>query len=280
MLAVKRIFGHLRIPLYKTYATNLTPIEVTHEDITGISTISMAQTPANILNKELLSALKTSFINAQKNDCKGIILTSSLPSIFSAGLDIMEMYNRSEKQLIEYWHMLQDMWLTLYGLEVPIAATINGASPGGGCLLALSCEYRVLVEGKHTIGLNETQLGLSAPTWFRSLYIDTLGYRKAELALLKGSLFHPKEALEIGLVDELVTDKTSAIKKCRDYITGFKRIPCRNTMKRELRKKNLLWLKENQALDLNEFLTLIQLPTVQATLETYIDSLQKKLKIS
>lgn len=85
----------------------------------------MAQTPANILNKELLSALKTSFINAQKNDCKGIILTSSLPSIFSAGLDIMEMYNRSEKQLIEYWHMLQDMWLTLYGLEVPIAATIN-----------------------------------------------------------------------------------------------------------------------------------------------------------
>lgn len=62
---------------------------------------------------------------------------------------------------------------------------IKGASPAGGCLLALSTEYRVIVEGKHTIGLNETQLGIVAPSWFRSLYIETLGYRTAEIALLR-----------------------------------------------------------------------------------------------
>lgn len=62
---------------------------------------------------------------------------------------------------------------------------LKGASPAGGCLLALSCEYRVLVEGKHNIGLNETQLGITGPEWFRSLYIETIGYRRAELALLR-----------------------------------------------------------------------------------------------
>lgn len=62
---------------------------------------------------------------------------------------------------------------------------IKGASPAGGCLLAMSCEYRVLVEGKHTIGLNETQLGIIAPEWFRNIYVDILGHRRAELALLK-----------------------------------------------------------------------------------------------
>lgn len=49
----------------------------------------------------------------------------------------------------------------------------------------MSCEYRILVEGKHTIGLNETQLGIIAPEWMKALYIDIIGYRRAELALLQ-----------------------------------------------------------------------------------------------
>lgn len=42
-----------------------------------------------------------------------------------------------------------------------------------------------MVEGKHTIGLNETQLGIVAPRWFRDMYISIIGYRQAELALTK-----------------------------------------------------------------------------------------------
>ncbi|XP_054012380.1 enoyl-CoA delta isomerase 1, mitochondrial-like [Hylaeus anthracinus] len=278
MFAVRRIFNRMQMPLYKSYTTNSKLVEVTHEDATGITTISMARPPVNCLDKALADALTTSLMEAQKNQSKGVILTSSLPSVFSAGFDIMEMYNRSEKYLTEYWTLLQDMWLTLYGLEIPVAAAINGASPAGGCMLAISCEYRVLVEGKHTIGLNETKLGMSAPIWIKNPYIDTIGYRKAELALLKGTLFQPKEALEIGLVDELVADKTSAIKKCEEYITSFKKIPALGlrTTKKVLRTNNLLWLKENRKTDLNNFLALIQVPSVQAGLKLYIESLKEK----
>jgi hypothetical protein len=42
---------------------------------------------------------------------------------------------------------------------------LQGHSPAGGCLLAVSCEYRVMVGPKYTIGLNETQLGIIAPKW-------------------------------------------------------------------------------------------------------------------
>lgn len=43
---------------------------------------------------------------------------------------------------------------------------LQGASPAGGCLLALSCDYRILADNpKYTIGLNETQLGIVAPFW-------------------------------------------------------------------------------------------------------------------
>lgn len=64
-------------------------------------------------------------MDVQRNNSRGVILTSSLPAVFSAGLDIMEMYNRNETQLTEYWQTLQDTWLTLYSLEIPVAAAIN-----------------------------------------------------------------------------------------------------------------------------------------------------------
>lgn len=66
-----------------------------------------------------------------------------------------------------------------------LLCSTQGSSPAGGCLLAISTEYRVFVEGKHTIGLNETQLGIAAPKWFKDPYISLLGYRQAELALLR-----------------------------------------------------------------------------------------------
>ncbi|OAD51969.1 Enoyl-CoA delta isomerase 1, mitochondrial [Eufriesea mexicana] len=270
MFAIKRVLNRIQILSCRTCTTQSKLVEVTQDD-TGIAIISMRNPPVNSLNKKLLDALNMSLIDTQKQKYQGIILTSSR-------LDIMEMYNKTEKELTEYWNTLQNTWLTLYGLEIPIAAAINGASPAGGCLLALSCEYRVLVQGNYTMGLNETQLGITAPEWFRNLYIETIGYRRAEIALLQGTLFHPKEALEIGLVDELTSDKSNAIKKCQDYIKSFKNISTkgRQRTKMELRKHNLLWLKVNRSADLNEFLTFVQLPDVQAGLKLYIQTLKKK----
>ncbi len=47
----------------------------------------------------------------------------------------------------------------------------QGHSPAGGCLLAISCDYRVMVGGKSKIGLNETLLGIVAPFWL--VYFNT-----------------------------------------------------------------------------------------------------------
>ncbi|XP_076279684.1 enoyl-CoA delta isomerase 1, mitochondrial isoform X4 [Lasioglossum baleicum] len=155
---------------------------------------------------------------------------------------------------------------------------IQGACPAGGCMLALSTEYRVLVEGKHTMGLNETRLGITVPKMFKDLYIDVIGYRKAEIACLRGSLFPPKEALQIGLVDELATDKTEAVNKCQKYIEEFKNIPAlgRSKTKLLLRESNLRWMKENREKDIEDFVTFAQSPTVQAALKFYIESLKRK----
>lgn len=47
-----------------------------------------------------------------------------------------------------------------------VLLSLQGASPAGGCLISLSCDYRVLADNpKCVIGLNETLLGIVAPFW-------------------------------------------------------------------------------------------------------------------
>lgn len=277
MLTLRKLFAK-QGQLYRTFASSSKLVDLSHDNQTGVTTVSMARAPVNSLNTELLTALNTSLSDAKKNGSKGIILTSSMPTVFSAGLDLMEMYNRTESQLTEFWSTLQNTWLALYSSDIPIAAAINGASPAGGCLLAISCEYRVFVEGKHTIGLNETQLGIVAPKWFSDVYIATLGYRHAELALTRGSMFHPEEALKLGLVDQLATDKADAIEKCQKYISSFKKVPpqARALTKLSVRKPILNWLKENLHQDQKEFVKFIQLPPIQTGLKMYLEALKQK----
>lgn len=73
----------------------------------GIATVTMNRPPVNSLNLELLTDLIDSMDAVKKNKCLGMILSSSSSSVFSAGLDIMEMYKPSEERLKKFWYTLQ-----------------------------------------------------------------------------------------------------------------------------------------------------------------------------
>merc|ERR1711915_175755 len=57
---------------------------------------------------------------------------------------------------------------------------------------------------KFNIGLNETKLGIVAPTWFIDTMVNVIGQRESERALQLGHLYSGEEALKVGLIDELV----------------------------------------------------------------------------
>lgn len=68
----------------------------------------------------------------------------------------------------------------------------------------MCCDYRIMTAGKPMIGLNETQLGIVAPTWFRDTFVNTIGHREAEKMLGLGLQVDATKAKAIGLVDEAV----------------------------------------------------------------------------
>lgn len=52
-------------------------------------------------------------------------LCKNQPKVFSAGLDIMEMYEKSPESCGEFWKAVQEMWLKLYGSNMVTIAAIN-----------------------------------------------------------------------------------------------------------------------------------------------------------
>jgi len=280
MSHILRRLGHIARSHVRFMSSTEKLVNVEVNENTGVATVTMQRLPVNSLNLDLLSQLRDTLDQLEKNRSRGMILTSASPTVFSAGLDILEMYKKktTDERMAQFWSTLQDVWLKLYGSSFPTVAAINGHSPAGGCLLAASCEYRVMVTGKFTIGLNETKLGIVAPTWFMDSMNGIIGTRRTELALTTGKLFTVDEAVKIGLIDETAADKTEAIAKSEKWLSQFDEISpaARNLTKQAFRQGPILRLQKNRDADLKAFLGVVNQPKVQQGLELYILSLKNK----
>ncbi|CAH1102466.1 unnamed protein product [Psylliodes chrysocephalus] len=254
-------------------------VSVAVNDKTGVATLNLQRPPVNSLNLEILSEISSTLTDLEKNKTRGLILTSKNEGIFSAGLDIMEMYKPDVERMKKFWTTLQDTWIKLYSCSFPSVALINGHAPAGGCLLALSCEYRVMFKNC-TIGLNETQLGIVAPQWFISSMRNVIGQRQTESALTQGRMFKTEEALSIGMIDEVVENNEEGVARAAAFLKRFERIPpmARAMTKKYIRKETIENMVKNREEDLKNFVTYGTQPAVQEYLGAYLQSLKKKSK--
>ncbi|KAK2147923.1 hypothetical protein LSH36_529g01034 [Paralvinella palmiformis] len=124
----------------------------------GVSVLEMKKKPVNSLSLEFLTELNIC-LEKITNDksIRGLIITSALP-VFSAGLDIMELYQPREDRLRTYWHNVQELILNLHSSPKIVMTAVEGPCIAGGCMFVWGSDYRIMSEGKHTIGLNEARL--------------------------------------------------------------------------------------------------------------------------
>jgi len=249
-------------------------------DDKGIATVSMNKAPVNSLNTDLIQELTQTLKDTETSGAKGLILSSGLPTIFCAGLDITEMYNPEKARLEVFWGGLQDLWITLYGYKLPTVAAITGHSPAGGCLLSMACDYRVMVGGKFTIGLNETKLGIVAPVWFKDTMLNTVGHRQTELALVLGTLFTAEQALGIGMLDQVVNSREDCIEAANKVVEQLTKIPseARHVTKMLMREPTLEKLTSDKQADIDYFVNFITQPKIQKPMGMYLDALKNKSK--
>lgn len=250
-------------------------IKVTIKD--HLSIITLDRGKSNALNREMITELNDMLKNiAEEQTVSGVIITGK-DQFFSAGLDLIELYNYTEEEATAFWHLFLDFVATITAFKKPIVAAINGHSPAGGCVIALACDYRVMAEGKYIIGLNEVSVGIIVPNSIFNLYAFWIGQANATRSLLEGKLFTPEEALQIGLVDELVNPAsilTAAERKVRKYMAME-----RNTWeqsKLNIRKDLIALSNSDHSATLEVMLRQWWSPATRSILKTIIDNLQKK----
>ncbi|KAJ2940623.1 hypothetical protein O0L34_g14728 [Tuta absoluta] len=246
-------------------------------DSDGICTLTMQRPPVNSLNLELLQDLNQRLDEIAKDKIKGMVLTSAFPNVFTAGVDINEVVDPQIERLMAHGRALQDVWAKLFGSDFISTAAINGHALAGGCILALTCEYRVMVQNKK-IGINDTIIGFVPAQWVVESARLAMSSRRAELALTTSDMYTTEEALQIGLVDETATDKEEAIEKCKQFIKKFDKIPsfARIETKKSIRGSILRLLTENKEAELKRTVEKATESRTQETVKRYFNELKSK----
>jgi enoyl-CoA hydratase len=158
----------------------------------------------NALNAATFDELSTALDDLQSDPAtRVILLTGSGDRAFAAGADIRELAAIAAEEGKALSLRGQAVFRRIETLGKPVIACIRGFALGGGCELAMACTLRIAADDAR-LGQPEARLGL-IPGYGGSQRLPRLVGRGAALKmLLTGTTIDAREALRIGLVDEVV----------------------------------------------------------------------------
>ena len=249
-------------------------IKITVED--HVSHIYLDRGKSNAFDQQMLEEFGNAVDDAQRDPAiEGLVLHGK-EGFFSAGLDLIALYDYNEDEVRRFWLTFMETIRGLVAFDKPAVAAVSGHSPAAGCVLASCCDYRVMADGDFIIGLDEVPVGLIVPESIFQLYSFWLGTARAYHFLLEGRLLTPQEALEAGLVDEVVDIKrirSAAERQLRKY-TQYERNTWRRS-KRNMRQALVAAFDANQDETIEAVLKQWWSPATRSIVKTIIDNLGK-----
>ncbi len=175
----------------------------------GVVFINVPNEKVNTLKAEFAQQFLAILQKAQSTPgLKGLVIASGKKDSFIAGADIsMISHCKSKEEASELSREGQRLFDKLENYPLPIIAAIHGACLGGGLELALACHARVCSNHDKTrLGLPEVQLGLLPGSGGTQRLPKLVGVPKALDLMLTGRQLRAKQALRIGLVDDVVPE--------------------------------------------------------------------------
>lgn len=183
-----------------------------------IAVVTLDRPPLNAIDEglatDLLAAIEE-LEGAAPADVAAALVESACEGVFMVGADL-EAVQTVRPEEVERVSQVQDVLSRFAELPMPTVAAINGHALGGGLELALACDFRFLAKGPGLVGLPEVRLGLLPGAGGTQRLTRLVGAGRATMLMLKGLQLTPEQALEDGIVHELVEPEELAA-RARDF---------------------------------------------------------------
>lgn len=188
----------------------------------SIATITINRPKSlNALNKSTIEELHTCFGELDQNAAiRAIIITGSGEKSFVAGADIKEFADFSVeegKKLSQEGH--DKLFNFVEKLNTPVIAAVNGFALGGGLELAMSCHIRIASDNAR-LGLPEVSLGVIPGYGGTQRLAQLIGRGKAFEVIFSAGMLKADEALQWGLVNNVVPQET-LLETCQKLASKF-----------------------------------------------------------
>ena len=188
----------------------------------GIGTIRLERPPLNALNEQVQEELRAAATEASDNaDVRAVVVYGG-EKVFAAGADIKQMRDMSYADMAARAGALSSSLDSLSRIPKPVVAAINGYALGGGCEIALACDWRVAADDAK-LGQPEITLGIIPGAGGTQRLPRLIGPSRAKDLVMSGRIVDAAEALAIGLVDKVVLAGEvyeAAVEMVRQYLTG------------------------------------------------------------
>ena len=173
------------------------------EDRVAILTISRPKA-LNALNKDTIMEIKSAVLEVKEDsDIDLLIITGAGDKSFVAGADISFMQNLSAMEGRTFGALAQEAFRQIEAMEKPVIAAVNGYALGGGCELAMCCDFRI-ASTKAKFGQPEVGLGITPGFGGTQRLPRLVGAGMAKQMLYTADMIDAAEALRIGLVNSVV----------------------------------------------------------------------------
>jgi enoyl-CoA hydratase len=158
----------------------------------------------NALNSELRREMEEALRVIERDTSLKVVIVTGGEEIFCAGADIGEIKEATTAEA-NYKHAreFQLLFDQIESLPQPVIAAVSGYALGGGCELALACDFRIASEGAR-FGLPEIKIGAFPGGGGTQRLPRLIGAAKAKEMIFTGDPISADQALSLGLVVKVV----------------------------------------------------------------------------
>src|SRR5689334_11402673 len=176
----------------------------------------------NALNTQLQEELRAVAHSAAGDEGVKAVIVYGGEKVFAAGADITEFTKVGYQEMAIRAEALSSAFDAVARIPKPVVAAITGYALGGGCELALACDWRVVADDAK-LGQPEIKLGIIPGAGGTQRLARLIGPARAKDLIFSGRMVDAEEALRIGLAARVVRAAdvyATAVQLVQPYVTG------------------------------------------------------------